>query len=249
MSLGPGARSTPRLPHLLASKGYLLIVSSGFASSPGPAVSAYAASKAAVESLGRTLMRIELAHHGVAVGVLLHVPGHPDGRCDRSKPSRDARTSGDAAADQAHLPAGQGGQGDRRRHRPASVTHHLPGLLRLGLLLRGFFGPRTDGAAMKAMPEVERIAQEQAGNEWPTADSLVRPRRRRTSEGPSTGTNPHRDQGFSFVANPAARTTRLLVRRGSTLGERSRELRSARDPLALPCRADYGFLIAEARRV
>ena len=56
------------LPYLVESKGYLLIVSSGFASSPGPAVSAYAASKAAVESLGRSL-RIELAHHGVAVGV------------------------------------------------------------------------------------------------------------------------------------------------------------------------------------
>src|ERR1039458_1408943 len=56
------------LPYLVASKGYVLIISSGFAAAPGPYTSAYAASKAAVESFGRSL-RIEVAHHGVDVGV------------------------------------------------------------------------------------------------------------------------------------------------------------------------------------
>jgi NAD(P)-dependent dehydrogenase (short-subunit alcohol dehydrogenase family) len=153
------------LPHLLASKGYLLIVSSGFASSPGPAVSAYAASKAAVESLGRTL-RIELAHHGVAVGVAYYtfldtpmvdqIEANPAAmRARAAMPPPIRRTY---ALDKA-VKATVAGI-DRRASRII-----FPGFLRWGLLLRGFFGPRTDGAAVKAMPEVERLAQEQAAND------------------------------------------------------------------------------------
>src|SRR5690606_9186658 len=52
------------LPHLVTSKGYLLLISSGFAAAPGPHASAYAASKSAIESLGRST-RIEVAHLGV----------------------------------------------------------------------------------------------------------------------------------------------------------------------------------------
>lgn len=55
------------LPHIIASRGYVLIVSSAAAFSPLPGMSAYAASKAAVEQLANVL-RIEMLPHGVAVG-------------------------------------------------------------------------------------------------------------------------------------------------------------------------------------
>jgi NAD(P)-dependent dehydrogenase (short-subunit alcohol dehydrogenase family) len=55
------------LPHLIASRGYLLLVSSAAAFSPLPGMSAYAASKAAVEQLANVL-RLELQPHGVGVG-------------------------------------------------------------------------------------------------------------------------------------------------------------------------------------
>jgi NAD(P)-dependent dehydrogenase (short-subunit alcohol dehydrogenase family) len=56
------------IPHLKDSHGYLMIVTSMAATGALPGLSAYAASKAALESLGRTL-RLELSHHDVQVGV------------------------------------------------------------------------------------------------------------------------------------------------------------------------------------
>jgi NAD(P)-dependent dehydrogenase (short-subunit alcohol dehydrogenase family) len=54
-------------PHLVASRGYLLIVASIASFAPMPGGAAYAASKAGVESLAATL-RLELAPDGVDVG-------------------------------------------------------------------------------------------------------------------------------------------------------------------------------------
>lgn len=56
------------LPHIIASRGYLLLVSSAAALSPCPAISGYGASKAGVEAFGRAL-RIELAPTGANAGV------------------------------------------------------------------------------------------------------------------------------------------------------------------------------------
>ncbi len=55
------------LPHIVASKGYVLIVSSAAAFTAMPGMSAYAASKAAVEQLANVL-RLEMMPHGVDVG-------------------------------------------------------------------------------------------------------------------------------------------------------------------------------------
>ena len=148
------------LPHLLKAKGYLLIVSSGFAASPGPAVSAYAASKAAVESLGRSL-RVELAHHDVDVGVAYYtfldtpmveaIEQNPAAmRARRAMPAPARRTY---PLDKAVAATVAGIE-----RRAARIIY--PGFLRWALLLRGFFGPRSDGAALKAMPDVERLARE-----------------------------------------------------------------------------------------
>jgi NAD(P)-dependent dehydrogenase (short-subunit alcohol dehydrogenase family) len=55
------------LPHIVARNGYVLIVSSAAAFSAMPGLSAYAASKAAVEQLANVL-RLEMAVYGVEVG-------------------------------------------------------------------------------------------------------------------------------------------------------------------------------------
>ena len=56
------------LPHLVASRGYVLQVASLAALMPVPLMSAYCASKSGVEAFAHAL-RVETAHHGVGVGV------------------------------------------------------------------------------------------------------------------------------------------------------------------------------------
>jgi len=65
-----GAWRTTRavLPHLIASRGHLLLNASLSAVIPAPGLAAYSASKAGVEALGRAI-RPELAHRGVTVGL------------------------------------------------------------------------------------------------------------------------------------------------------------------------------------
>ncbi|HPS59583.1 MAG TPA: SDR family NAD(P)-dependent oxidoreductase, partial [Spirochaetota bacterium] len=60
------------LPHIIEAKGHILITSSIYAFYNGMVNAPYAASKAAVEMLGRTL-RAELAGTGATAGVL--IPG------------------------------------------------------------------------------------------------------------------------------------------------------------------------------
>lgn len=55
------------LPFLFASRGYALLISSAAAFAAMPGMAAYAASKAGVEQFGN-VMRLEVAHRGVAVG-------------------------------------------------------------------------------------------------------------------------------------------------------------------------------------
>jgi hypothetical protein len=56
------------LPHVVEREGYYLLVSSAAALAPFPGISTYAAAKSGVEQFGNVL-RLELAHKGVAVGV------------------------------------------------------------------------------------------------------------------------------------------------------------------------------------
>ncbi|HVB00329.1 MAG TPA: short-chain dehydrogenase/reductase [Acidimicrobiales bacterium] len=145
------------LPHLVASKGYLLIISSGFAAAPGPYNSAYAASKAALESLGRSL-RIEIAHHGVDVGVayysFLDTPMveaiQHDQAAMRVRSVMPAPVRKTYPLDKAVEATVSGIE--RRSNRVI-----YPGFLRWQLLLRGVFGPRTEGPWRKVMAEVEKL--------------------------------------------------------------------------------------------
>lgn len=59
----------PALPALVASRGYVAVSASVSSFAHPPAVSAYAASKAAVEAMCNS-WRIELAAHGVGVGII-----------------------------------------------------------------------------------------------------------------------------------------------------------------------------------
>lgn len=56
------------LPHIVASRGYFLLISSAAALVAPPGLATYAATKAGVEHFGNAL-RLELAHQGVDVGV------------------------------------------------------------------------------------------------------------------------------------------------------------------------------------
>jgi NAD(P)-dependent dehydrogenase (short-subunit alcohol dehydrogenase family) len=56
------------LPHLLRSRGYMLLMASAYAFMNGVGVGAYPVTKAGVEAMGRAL-RVELASQGVDVGV------------------------------------------------------------------------------------------------------------------------------------------------------------------------------------
>ncbi|HEX7317354.1 MAG TPA: SDR family oxidoreductase [Pyrinomonadaceae bacterium] len=56
------------LAHVTERRGYYLLVSSAAALAPFPGISTYAAAKSGVEQFGNVL-RLELAHKGVAVGV------------------------------------------------------------------------------------------------------------------------------------------------------------------------------------
>jgi NAD(P)-dependent dehydrogenase (short-subunit alcohol dehydrogenase family) len=152
------------LPHLVRSRGYLLIVASGLAASPGPGVSGYAASKAAVESLGRSL-RIELAHHGVDVGVAYYsfLDTPMVDAIERNPAAMRARAAMPAPVRRTYpIDKAAAATATGIEHRATRIIY--PGFLRWALLLRGFFGPRSDKAAIKAMPEVERLA---AGQQSP----------------------------------------------------------------------------------
>jgi NAD(P)-dependent dehydrogenase (short-subunit alcohol dehydrogenase family) len=150
------------LPHLLASRGYLLLVASGFAAAPGPYTSAYAASKAAIESLGRSL-RIELHHHGIDVGVAYYsfldtpmvgaIEGDPAGMRARAAMPAPVRRTYPLEDAVAATVVGIERRADR-------VIY--PRFLRWQLLLRGALGPKSEGAWRKAMPEVERLSTSQS---------------------------------------------------------------------------------------
>lgn len=147
------------LPHLVHSRGYLLIVSSGFAASAGPAVSAYALSKAAVESLGRSL-RIEVAHHGVGVGVAYYsfLATPMVAAIDTNPVATRVRAAMPAPLRRTHSLDKAVDATVRGIERRASRVIY-PGFLRWVLVARGLVGPRSERAWERAMPGVERLAR------------------------------------------------------------------------------------------
>jgi NAD(P)-dependent dehydrogenase (short-subunit alcohol dehydrogenase family) len=151
------------LPHLIASKGYLLLTGSLAAGLHSPAMSAYSASKAGVEALGDVL-RLELAHLGVDVGVAyyswIRTPmvveaerKHPEFARLRAgmRPPFNRMYAVERAA--AATVAGI-------ERRAAKVLY--PRWVGKALALRGALARAARADALRAVPELDRLAAHEA---------------------------------------------------------------------------------------
>jgi NAD(P)-dependent dehydrogenase (short-subunit alcohol dehydrogenase family) len=151
------------LPHLIASKGYLLLTGSLAAGLHTPAMSAYSASKAGVEALGDVL-RLELAHLGVDVGVAyyswIRTPmvveaerKHPEFarlRAGMRPPFNRMYAVERAAAATV----------DGIERRAAKVVY--PRWVGKALALRGALARAARADALRAVPELDRLAAHEA---------------------------------------------------------------------------------------
>jgi NAD(P)-dependent dehydrogenase (short-subunit alcohol dehydrogenase family) len=151
-----GAFNTARatVDALIEARGYLLFNASIAAVGGIPSLGAYAASKAGIAALG-DVMRTELAHHGVAVGVtyfgwvatdLVRRDAHPDLSAIRTHAPKPLGTA---------IPVGQAVEAivDAIEHRrPHAVA---PRWLRPALPLRGVVRPLVDLVSRRYAPAVE----------------------------------------------------------------------------------------------
>lgn len=146
------------LPALLQSRGYVVVSASVASFAHPPAMSAYAASKAAVEAMCNA-WRIELAGHGVRVGVIhaswvttpLTTEGalHPAFR--RLRASMPSFLNGELSAAQAACLIADGMQ---RRDRRIWV----PGWVRALHWLRALLHTRlAERELLRAAPEIEQL--------------------------------------------------------------------------------------------
>jgi NAD(P)-dependent dehydrogenase (short-subunit alcohol dehydrogenase family) len=151
------------LPHVIARRGYVLVVTSVAAAVHAPGMAAYAASKAGAEAFADAL-RVEVAHLGVKVGVgyfswiatdmIAAADAHPAlGFARANLPGPFGKTYpvslvGDAVAD-----------GIERRRRWVTVPSWIRGLL----ALRGLLGPLFDAGGRRDAAEMdERFARDVA---------------------------------------------------------------------------------------
>ena len=169
------------LPAVMRHKGYVLISASVSSFAHPPAISAYAASKAAVEAMGNA-WRIELCHHGVAVGMLhagwvktpLVTEGamHPAFR--RLRATMPAFLNAEVSAEMAAAAITQG-ISQRRR------AIWFPGWVRMLHLLRAFLHiPLAERELLRAAPEIESIYLEGLASEGALASTFGPRERERT---------------------------------------------------------------------
>ncbi len=180
------------LPAVQAARGYVCLTASVSTFAHPPMMSAYAASKAAVEAMANA-WRIELAAHGVDVGVVhaswvrtplveegeLH-PGFIRLRQTVPAPMRRAMTAQEAAR---RIVDGMAGRKSRI---------WVPGWVRLLHALRALLHlPQAERALRQAAPELEALYLEVMATEGATASSYA-PRelqraRERAEEGSQAG--------------------------------------------------------------
>lgn len=146
------------LPAVMKERGYVLISASVSSFAHPPAISAYAAGKAAVEAMGNS-WRIELCHHGVAVGLMhagwVNTPlveegaMHPGFR--RLRATMPGFLNAELTVEQAAT-AITDGMTQRRR------TIWVPGWIRILHLLRAFLHtPAAERELLRAAPEIESL--------------------------------------------------------------------------------------------
>jgi NAD(P)-dependent dehydrogenase (short-subunit alcohol dehydrogenase family) len=171
------------LPALMQARGYVLINASVSSFAHPPVMSAYAASKSAAEAMGNS-WRIELAAHGVDVGVVhagwvrtplvtegaLH-PGFVRLRATMPGPLNSETTPEDAARAIASGMA----------HRKSRIF--IPGWLRLLYALRALLHlPFAERELRRAAPEIEAIYLEGLQAEGALASSFGPRERERALE-------------------------------------------------------------------
>ncbi|HEV7451580.1 MAG TPA: SDR family oxidoreductase [Pseudonocardiaceae bacterium] len=105
--LGPTLLAQAALPHLVASRGAIVNVSSTFGTKPAPQISQYGASKAALEQLTRSWV-LELADRGVRVNAVAPGPTQSEG-LSRSGLS-SAQIEQVKAEEQRQIPLGRRGE-------------------------------------------------------------------------------------------------------------------------------------------
>src|SRR4051794_19586376 len=148
------------LPHVLASRGYLLPVASMAAIAHAPLMSAYCTTKAGVEAMANCL-RVEVAHRGVDVGVAYFswidtemvrgADSRPTFQYMRSQlrgPFAKTHPVGDAA--QAVV------KGIENRSRIVAA----PGWVRYLLPIRGLIQRAGEREPLSKMPDIERRWEE-----------------------------------------------------------------------------------------
>lgn len=158
------------LPSVLERRGHVLLIASAAAFLPSGGLGAYSAAKAGVEALGRSL-RIELAHHGVTVGVayywFLKTPMVETGA--RSPVFNSAKRRGPAWLS-APLPLEPAVRRtvESIERRSRSVVH--PPVLRPLLLMRGLLDNAwLQRELARPMPDVEAAFEREAERVGPDA--------------------------------------------------------------------------------
>lgn len=169
------------LPAVLRQRGYVLASASVSSFAHPPAVSAYAASKAAVEAMCNA-WRIELAAHGVRVGALhaswvstaLVTEGALHPGFVRLRRAAPAFLNGETSPEDA---ARRIADGIERRQRQLWVPGWVRALHWLRVLLHTQAGERE---LLRAAPEIEALYLQSLASEGPLASSFG-PRERERS--------------------------------------------------------------------
>ena len=161
------------LPHLRASRGYVLPVASFAAIAHAPLMSAYAASKAAVEAFSNAL-RVEIRHQGIDVGVAYF--SWIDTEMVRGM---EARPAYKAMRDSLRPPASSVTplatavdalvRGVEKRARIVAS----PWWLRYVIPLRGLVQPLAERDALTVMPRIEQIWEQEVADSGRAASTPV----------------------------------------------------------------------------
>jgi NAD(P)-dependent dehydrogenase (short-subunit alcohol dehydrogenase family) len=171
-----GAYRTIRaaLPAIVASGGYVAVTASLASFAHAPGVSAYCASKAGVEAMCNSL-RIELAHHGVAVGTIhptwidtemVREAERENGGYRRLRESLQPPFRRTYPVERAARDIADGF--DRRARRICT-----PGFVRIAHVLRAALTTRLFERELgRAAPDIERLFAEQAAERGQLASSV-----------------------------------------------------------------------------
>jgi NAD(P)-dependent dehydrogenase (short-subunit alcohol dehydrogenase family) len=169
------------LPAIMKQGGYVLINASSSSFAHPPVMSAYAASKSAVEAMGNSL-RIEMAAHGVGVGVVhagwVRTPLVTEGALHpgfvRLRATMPGPLNSETSPEETARVIVQGMLQRKRRV-------WVPGWLRILFALRALLHmPFAERELLRAAPEIESIYLEGLESEGALASSFGPRERERT---------------------------------------------------------------------